>query len=209
MRVSWLKQTGSCEVIVVFGGWGIGPACFAHLAGGQDVLFVSDYRDLSAALPELGGYARRSLVAWSFGVAAFGHWRNGLGQDLLFDRRVAVNGSLTPVHPRMGIAPRVFRNTVDGLSAVSFQEFLQHSFDAPHPPHQVDVAALRDELIAVEQRGPAPECDWDRVWISGRDRIFPPQNLERAWAHRPDAIRRIDAPHVPFAAWATWAQVLE
>jgi pimeloyl-[acyl-carrier protein] methyl ester esterase len=211
MQVRWLKQgAGRDEVIVVFGGWAIGSQCFAHLTGGQDVLFVDDYRDLTGELPDLSAYARRRLVAWSFGVAAFGHWQSELGQlgrRMAFDSRVAVNGSLTPVHPKTGIPPRVFRQTEAGLSEASFQDFLTHSFNAPQPWQSFDAALHHAELLAVEARGAAPTCAWDRIWISGQDRIFPAQNLERAWADQPDAIRRIDAPHVAFAAWSAWQEL--
>ncbi len=207
MRFDWLhRDRASPAVIVVFGGWAIGPQVLAHLAGGQDVLFASDYRDLDAFLPDLSGYAQRALVAWSFGVAAYGHWQAGLCPR--FDRCVAINGSLTPVHGKTGIPPRIFRQTVEELSPASFQSFLDLCFDAPQPAQPFDTSARRAELLAVERRGDAPGCHWDRIWISDRDRIFPPQNLDRAWAAQPGAIRRINAPHVPFAQWSDWSGVL-
>ncbi len=205
MQIEWLHRTGAAEVIVVFGGWALGPACFDPLTGAQDILFVSDYRDVATDLPDLRGYALRRLIAWSFGVAAFGHWQ--VGRDQAFDSRTAINGSLTPVHAKTGIPPRVFRHTEATLTEASFQDFLSHSFDAPQPWQAFDPAPHHAELRAVQQRGDAPDCAWDRIWISARDRIFPPQNLERAWKGEPEAIRRIDAPHVPFSAWSDWAQL--
>jgi biotin synthesis protein BioG len=210
MQIEWLKRAGSAEVVVVFGGWGIGSQCFAHLTGEQDVLFVSDYRNLATDLPDLSHYTRRRLVAWSFGVAGFAHWqfeRGQLGRHMAFDSRIAVNGSLTPIHPKTGIPPRVFRQTEAGLSEASFQDFLTHSFNAPQPWRGFDPAPHHAELLAVAARGAAPPCAWDRIWISGQDRIFPAQNLERAWAEQTDAIRRIDAPHVAFAAWSAWQEL--
>ncbi len=204
--MDWLRQTNdSADVIVVFGGWAIGPACLSHLTGAQDVIFVSDYSGLTTGLPDLGGYTSRTLLAWSFGVAAFAHWQ--AVHEARFDRHVAINGSHTPVHARTGIPPRVFRHTADHLSVPSFQDFLTHSFNAPQPVQIVDVAQCRAELQAVEQRGAAPPCRWDRVWISTRDRIFPSQNLERAWRGEADRICRIDAAHVPFAAWSAWEEI--
>lgn len=206
MHFEWLHRAEtSRDVIVVFGGWGTGPACLSHLTGAQDVLFARDYRVLEATLPDLSGYSHRYLIAWSFGVVAFAHWQTG--HDSGFDQRIAINGTASPVHAEFGIPPRVFRRTVEQLSETSFQDFMTQCFDTPQPMQAPDIAPLRAELIAVEQRGDAPAGAWDRVWISTRDRIFPPQNQERAWAHLPCAIRRIDAPHGPFAAWSAWEEV--
>lgn len=199
----WLRKTENTpDVIVVFGGWAIGPTCFAHLTGAEDVLFVDDFTNLAAELPDLQCYTTRSLVAWSFGVAAYSHSR--MGQRQTFDRHIAINGSLTPINTLTGIPPRVFRKTLENLSEQAFQEFLTVSFDAPRPWQPFNTAARRDELLAIQHRGDAPVCDWDRIWISDRDRIFPPQNLERAWINTPKHIHRINAPHVPFAAWTSW-----
>ncbi|MCX8509610.1 MAG: DUF452 family protein [Rhodobacteraceae bacterium] len=208
MDFHWLKRTeGARRIIVFFGGWAIGPAPLAHLTGPEDVLFADDYRDLAANLPNLSAYDHRALIAFSFGVGAFGHWQAGRG--LSFDRRVAINGSLSPIDTRTGIPPRTFQRTLDGLTPDSFQSFLALcSGDAPPPAQLFDLPARRDELIATATRGPAPACPWDRIWISSTDRIFPPANLARAWEDQPDRIRHLDAPHLPFAQFQSWQEIL-
>lgn len=208
MEFHWLKRTeGARRVIVFFGGWAIGPAPLAHLTGSEDVLFAQDYRDLATDLPDLSAYDHRALIAFSFGISAFGHWQ--AGRTTAFDRHVAINGSLTPIDARTGIPPRTFQRTLDGLSPASFQNFLALCFGTESPPPQpFDLTARRAELIATAARGPAPDCRWDRIWISSADRIFPPANLERAWAGQADKISHLDAPHVPFAQWSDWQDML-
>jgi pimeloyl-[acyl-carrier protein] methyl ester esterase len=201
----WLKrQSGATELIVVFGGWAIGPAVFSHLTTSADLLYLSDYTSLEYDLPDFSAYQSRSLVAWSFGVASYGHWQQGRPDP--FSRKVALNGSMAPADRQTGIAPKVLQKTIDTLSQDSFQVFLNRCFNAPQPHHPVDVPARRAELIAIQARGSAAtDLSWDRVWISGKDRIFSPANMKRAW---PGATLLPDAAHVPFSTWSSWDEVL-
>lgn len=212
MRAGWLRRAGSDRVAVLFGGWGIGPGVFAPLGPGPDLVFVRDWRGLDAALPDLGGYAWRGLLAWSFGVAAYGHWQ--AGQPDPFDRRVAVCGTLAPVDRRRGIPPAVVEGTRRGLTPDSFAAFRARALggqpsqpgDEPSFDMALDLPALQDELAAVATRGPAPDPGFDRIWIAGQDRIFPPANQRAAWAGT-GGVQEIDAPHAPFAALGSWQAV--
>lgn len=204
MQLSWLKQGGSSEVIVIFGGWAIGPQVFAQLQGGQDLLFVSDYRNLETELADLSDYAKRSLVAWSFGVASYGHWQAGRADP--FERKVAVNGSLTPVCRATGIPPVILQKTIDSLSPEAYQLFVARVFGARQPVATIDVNARRAELVAVQARGAAPDPGFKHIWISSQDKIFPPANLARAWSGQCTQMR--DAPHMPFDGFNSWQEVL-
>ncbi|WP_027258294.1 MULTISPECIES: pimeloyl-ACP methyl esterase BioG family protein [Leisingera] len=203
MEFRWLKQNNAAEAIVVFGGWAVGPEVFWHLDGAQDILFASDYTDLNTELPDLSGYDRVSLLAWSFGVAAYAHWQQGRPDP--FQRKTAVNGSLQPVNRGAGIPPAVFRRTMEMLSLESYQSFLTRVFGVAQAAEALDVPTRRAELLAVEQRGDAPQTRFDKVWISSGDKIFPPANLLRAWAGR--NVADLDAPHAPFDRFAQWEEL--
>ncbi|OUS39120.1 biotin synthase [Rhodobacterales bacterium 56_14_T64] len=192
------------EAIVVFGGWAIGAGVFDHLTGPYDVLFASDYRDLDAGLPDLSGYDRVSLVAWSFGIASYAHWQQGRGDP--FVRKVAVNGTLTPVHRTTGVPPVAMTKTMQTLSPESYQLFLARAFNAQQPEEQIDVSARRDELQKIEARGDAPDMAFDRVWIGSADKIFPTANQFRAWPT--DVARQIKASHASFGHFRTWQELL-
>ncbi|MDW4549096.1 DUF452 family protein [Defluviimonas sp. D31] len=201
MEAIWLRRDGAARVVVFFAGWGAEPSDIAGLGGAYDVLFVRDWRALGD-LPDLSSYTERLLVAWSFGVAAYGHWQAGRADP--FTRKVAVNGTLAPVDRERGIPPRVFAMTLAGLSEENFHAFLARSHGADQPRRTVDVAALTAELEAVRDRGPAPETLFDRIWISEADGIIPPANQRRAWEGQADRITGIDAAHAPFAHWSDW-----
>ncbi|WP_183469236.1 pimeloyl-ACP methyl esterase BioG family protein [Limimaricola variabilis] len=202
MRWRWLSGPGKAEeVVVLFGGWAAGPAPVAHLRG-MDVLFVEDWRDLDADLPPLDGYARRYLVAWSFGVVAFAHWQ--AGREPIFDRHVALCGSPVPVDRRLGIPPAIFARTCDRLDDATLAAFLVRAGAAP--VEAPDIPALRAELNAVERRGAAPLMRWDAAVIATEDHVFPAANLRRAFDGV--ALREVAAPHAPFARWSGWREVL-
>lgn len=208
MQVEWLQHSGSAdEVIVVFGGWALGPAPFAHLQGPQDVLFVQDYRDLSTTLPDLSGYAQVTLIAYSFGVASYAHWQ--ANNPDLFDTKIAVNGTLTPVNRATGIPPVAMKKTIETLSVQAYELFLMRCFGAKQESTQIDVDARKAELMAIGERGDAPTLRFDHIWISTIDKIMPAGNQLRAWQEQTDRVIQIDSPHVPFARWSTWDEVIQ
>ncbi|AGT08078.1 pimeloyl-ACP methyl esterase BioG family protein [Paracoccus aminophilus] len=206
MRRLWLRQTGAARLIVIFGGWALGPAPFRHLAGAEDVLFLDDWRSPAEPLPELAAYAQADLLAFSFGVAAAGHWLTDHGDP--FAHKVAVNGTFFPSDPTRGISPELIRATADELTSESLARFRRRAGFADGKDSPPDLAALRAELLAVAARPPAPACSFDRIWLSERDRIFPPEAMARAWQADAARIRAIAAPHCPFAQWRDWAEVL-
>lgn len=204
MRSLWLQQNGADDLIVIFSGWALGAAPFAHLSGSADVLLLSDYRTLDFDLETLAPYARRSLIAYSFGVAAAGHAL--ASTELEFDRKVAACGSLHPSDERFGIPPERVRQTADQLTEASLRQFARRS--GSPLPEAPDIPDLQDELFAVIARGPAPDPGFDRIWLGRNDRIFPPENLETAWRDQAEGVRWLETGHNPFAAFADWRDVL-
>ncbi|MEP3265317.1 MAG: pimeloyl-ACP methyl esterase BioG family protein [Hyphomicrobiales bacterium] len=208
MNHVWLKQNNEAtHVIVVFGGWAVGSDVFSSLAGASDVLFISDYRDLNDNLPDLSAYSKRTLIAWSFGIASYCHWQENRAD--IFDRKIAINGTMTPVDRERGIPLLAMQKTIDTLSQNSFQVFLRRAHNAKVPEQRIDVGARKAELIAILERGDAPLQLWDRIWLSRKDRIFPLANMERAWEPQSDMIKTIDAAHVPFSFWQSWNEVCD
>ncbi len=208
MQMQWLqKREGAHEVLVIFSGWGIGPEAFAHLTTDADILCVSDYRDLTTDLPDLSGYETRNLIAWSFGVAAYALWQQNRVDP--FDRKVALCGGMCPVDRDLGILPVAMQKTIGTLSVTSFQIFLRRCYGRAVSYEPVNITALKAELLAVQARDYSrAELIWDKAVISRADKIFPVKNLRAAWGGNATDVVETDAPHVPFNAWKTWAEVL-
>ena len=201
MRRHWLARQGGADLTLVFGGWALGPAPFAELSGGGDVLVVDDFRDLADDLPEIAEYDQARMLAYSFGVASAAHWL--AGKTLRPSHRVAVNGTLFPADAERGIAPDMVAATADGLTKASFARFCRRA-GLNGPPPDLDIPTAQAELRSIAARGPALEMEFDRIWISTRDRIIPTGAQQAAWASVPHAVRSIDGPHVPFSAGQSW-----
>lgn len=204
MQIEWIKQDHNKDVIVVFGGWAIGFAPLAHLEGDIDVLFVSDFRDVAADLPDLSRYEKKSLIAFSFGVAAYAHWQADHTDP--FTLKIAINGTATPVDRQFGIPPIIMQKTIDALDPESLQVFLMRCFGEKQPFLEADIDALKDELIIVQQRGSAKPVKFDKIIISGKDRIFLSANLKRAYEG--ENVATVQGPHIPFASWTRWEEIL-
>ncbi len=202
MKHQWLSRSDRPELTLVFAGWGLGSAPFVGLTGAGNTLLVQDYTQIFDPLP-VGGFERIGLLAFSFGVASAAHWLAHTG--IRPDHLVAVSGTLHPASADFGIAPEVIRATADNLSDASFAKFCRRAGMGGKAP-ALDVAAAQAELLAVIERGHAPDPGFDRVWIPQRDRVIPTAAQEAAWVSHPDIVRRIDAPHVPFAAGQSWAE---
>lgn len=203
MKTQWLSRKGRDVLILVFGGWTLGPRPFQGLSGAQDVLFVEDYRELDDPLPDLNAFDQIVLMAFSFGVASAAHWMNMTGFRPV--RCVAVSGTLFPADEKRGIPPERVRATANGLTKQNFAKFcLRAGLEGPTP--YIDIEVAQAELLAVIGRGPAPVTRFDRIWIPQKDRIIPATAQEAAWAGQHAAIRHVPGPHVPFRAGQSWAE---
>ena len=220
MKHQWLQHSENAKnIIVFFSGWGFGATVVQNLAIEEDtnVLFINDYRCLDYELPNLERYQHRYLIAWSFGVAAYNAWQQQSPHTPHFDSSVAINGSMTPVDRRTGIPNIVMQKTIDTLSVESFQVFAKKCFDAldsgSHTPFAIDVDARKKELIHIQQwqssdKNLDTSLQWNKVWISKHDKIFPLRNLQRAWQDHTERLEFIEAAHSPFNYWNNWSDII-
>ena len=223
MQYQWLNKNDHKKVIVIFSGWGFPSSVFSHFLENKndyDVLFIYDYRQLTIDLPDLDLYQSRFLIAWSFGVSSFDLWQkkqHEKKQDISFDRIIAINGTLQGVDRYMGIPPKVMQKTIDTLSQQSFREFAKRCFISEMLPKDltVNIEERKTELEAIMNRNANESFNtWDLVWVSKKDKIFPSNNVSRAWQQYNDFrekktdIKEIDAPHAPFHLWSNWDEVL-
>jgi len=218
MKQQWLQHSDSAEYIIVFfSGWGFDASILQGLTIEKDtnVLFIDDYRCLDYELPNLENYQYCTLIAWSFGIAAYNKWQQqSLLVDSLFDYKVAINGSMTPVDRKTGIPDIVMQKTIETLSVESFQVFAKKCFDSEvntqiSEPFSIDVNARKEELIKIQQwQYSSTQLQWDKVWMSRQDKIFPLRNLQRAWQDHENRVELIDAAHAPFNYWSNWSDIM-
>ncbi|MCT4554021.1 MAG: DUF452 family protein [Pelagimonas sp.] len=203
MKRHWLGQTGQGELTLVFAGWALGAVPFQGLRSAGDVLVVEDFTTLDDPLPEIAGYERLRLLAFSFGVASAAHWMAQHGVEPA--QKVSVAGTLHPADADRGIAPELVEATAAGLTDTSFANFCRRA-GLPVAAPQIDIPARQAELRTIAARGSAPQTAFDRIWIPSRDRIIPGAAQNAAWADQGQVIRPVNAPHVPFRTGQSWDQ---
>lgn len=199
------SECGNGRLLLIFAGWSAVPSMFEGVApAGYDVAVATDYGTLSAPWAgSLERYGEIAVMAWSFGVAEAARFIDSHPQ-LKFTARIAVNGTLHPVHHSLGIPPEIFSGTLDGLSERNLRKFgirmcggAKAYADGPGRLEQRPLENLRTELAAIGGRGDAPVSVWDRAVVSLGDAIVPPEAQKRAWSTEAYEIIEMDGPHLP------------
>jgi len=199
------------ELVIFFSGWGMDRAATKLIDfGDRDVAQCYDYRELSWP-GDIRSYATRyskiHLVAWSMGVAFAARMCEELTD--LFALKLAAGGSIPGIDDAYGIQVDAYQATIDGMTEKGRSRFhrritedrqLQATLDDTNGRSLEDVqeelVAIRDHLAAQ----PQAESFFDVALIGGRDRIFPPENLQNYWQGRANIHFADDMPHMPLAS---------
>lgn len=210
MEYHWLQQKPSAtNLIVFFSGWGFNTDIVSEMVAPDDydVLFVYRYKQIETTLPIDKRYQKTYLVAWSFGVNAYYHWQQK--NTFPFDHKIAINGTSSAIDRSTGIPEKVLQKTLEMLSPISLCEFARRCGVALDDAVSDDVDELKNELIEIHSRAKnqsiqANDVYWDKIWISQTDKIFPFNNMLRAWQHQLSQTAVINADHYPFALAEHW-----
>lgn len=194
------------RLILIYAGWAMDWRPFKGLAAdGYDVMVVWDYRELTFNWKPLLKYDEICLLAWSMGVFA----ASVTVHEILprITKRIAVNGTLHPIHDRMGIPETIFSGTVAGLSPTNMRKFYrrmcltagQFEWFKEHKP-QRDFEEMRQELTDIETHSlfhVAQVEDWDLAVVGRHDTIFPASNQINAWRGQGTPVQLMEAAHLP------------
>jgi len=219
MIIDWLARGDGRDLIVFCNGWGMDRWPLNGLATEPfDVVVLSDYHrfdGLDTVRAELPGYRRCYLICWSMGVWA---GQRLFDQDRdLFERRIAINGTLRPVDDRFGIPVEIFSATLEEFSVSILQRFYRRMCKEPgvfaffqnHRP-QRSLADQREELAALQlvvmDETVTPPL-YDDVIISRNDLIIPTRNQQAFWQDQ--RVIEIDGCHYPFSRWQSWSDILD
>ena len=200
-----------------FNGWGMDEKPFLAMGGvHSDLLIVSDYTsfdNVEELCSILGGYEKRSLIAWSMGVWAaqrlFGH------RKALFAYSIAVNGTLQPIHPQYGIDPKIFSEM-----STNFSEQVRDSFykqmcrkELAHflentPERSLDSQGTELSCLYEHAQEPLTTVSlYDTAIISSKDLIIPTAHQKDFWQQDNSII--ISASHYPFSKWQSMEECFQ
>ena len=204
MKVNIVSNEGNERLILIFAGWAMDERPFVSLRrDGYDIAVAYDYRPMSDNnARDIWNFALKyceiCVFAWSLGVT-----QAALPPELeaKVTRRVAINGSETPVDDCYGIPHAIFKGTLEGLSERSLNKFYYRvcgsraaydTFCTNMPERPLN--ELSEELASFLDMIPR-HMRWDVALIARNDSIFPFENLARAWKDVPTIIS--DGPHLP------------
>jgi biotin synthesis protein BioG len=206
MKQQYIIKEGKGRLILFFAGWGMDAEAFAdYHPGGCDFAVCYDYGDDAFDVGRVEGYDDACVVGWSMGVWMAAHVLTKAG--ITPGRAIAVNGTMHPVDGERGIAPEIFRGTLDGLCEATLMKFRRRMcggaagykvFMANEPKRSVE--SLRTELAAIgrmyaEGDEAAQVFRWDEAVVGDSDAIFPTAAQQRAWSEAGVTMTPVSAPH--------------
>ena len=208
------------EALVVFNGFSLDPLCFEHLGHETLDLFIcGNYSqlDLPQELLTLAGrYKRVSVVAYSLGVWVWSQVEEVL--NLPPGGRIMVNGTCEPLHPRLGIPPRIFRLTLENFTLEGREQFYRNLSGSPEIHTRLEKCLPRrtweDQRSELESlwysisQYPSRRVTPNLAIISTQDRIIPPGNQKSYWEPR-SPVLTLDSGHFPFFHWDSWEEILD
>ena len=219
MKTSWLHNNGRKNLIVFCNGWGMDASPFQSLTSGDyDVYMLYDYRELSTS-PDIEAvalpYDKVHLVSWSMGV-----W---VGQKLfsdkkyLFNRTIAINGTLCPIDNEFGIPVEVFNATLADFGESARLKFYKRmcrektnlqSFLASRPRRSL--ADQGEELVALKEQVDCCSADlsmYREIIVAEKDFIMPTANQLRYWQKM--QVAQVSGHHFLFNLFSDWQQLLD
>lgn len=206
MKSQRIYNNGNSRLLLIFAGWGCDSALFRNLShDSYDITVVWDYRDASIDKSIWQGYDEVCVMAWSMGVFAAQQLMPAM--DCNLGRRIAVNGTVTPVNDEYGIPVGIFEGTLANLSPSTLTKFQRRMAGGAAamqavkdslPTREVEDVAEELRMIGLRARGAmttSPVGVWDLAIMSSADAIFPIENQRRAWSGVTSV--EIDSPHLP------------
>jgi pimeloyl-[acyl-carrier protein] methyl ester esterase len=221
MKTLWLHKCNRERLLVFCNGWGMDGRPFVPLqAHAYDVLMCYDYSDPDLEINQdiielIGGYTEAHLLGWSMGVWA--GQRLFAAQADLFQWKIAVNGTLCPIHDRFGIPTHIFSSTLDNFNETARLKFYRRmcrergtleAFLAHQPERNIE--DQRQELESLLHSADCLSADvsiYQDIVIADRDFIMPSACQERFWTQK--NARIIDGSHFLFYGWNSWDDVLQ
>ncbi len=201
MKYKWIKRTGSRTLIAFFGGFACDGNILSRsgIPGDCDTALFFDYRGLDTDF-DFGAYKKIAVIAWSFGVWVADFLAEKTGKAFM---RIAINGSPYPVDDLRGIPEQAFERTLARFDASVRDKFFRRVCGGASEFSESggllasrDPGELAEELAflksAFKLRPGSPEA-WDVFIASRSDRIFPLENLKRAWG---DGLRVCEGDHL-------------
>lgn len=224
MKAHWLNKNNNENLIVFFAGWSFDYKPFEFLSKAQnphdfDILVIYDYNDFEIPneLENLATYNNKILIAWSMGVFAaykINHLFNS------FTKKIAINGTTTPVDDNFGIPVKMFELTLKhaqkGLEGKFYQnifyteeEYQKYCQSPVERTIDNRVSELENLYNTIKKTSIDYKTFYDFAIVSDYDKIIPTKN--QIASHNKNAIPVISVPygHHPYYNYSSWKEIID
>lgn len=193
MKTFWLKKNALGNLIILFNGWGADRETFSDLNSVKyDVLSIFDYENENLEKIDISNYSKIFLLAHSMGVFMASKI---LDENIKFERKIAINGTLCPINDTFGIKQKVWNLTKNNFNTASYEAFNLRAgskyFSLKNPQK------LKEELFNIENYKPKNLIKYDFAYISKEDKIFPFKNQIAFWENENCPYKIINGAHFP------------
>ena len=223
MKAHWLNRQNNKNLIVFFAGWSFdyNPFCNHPECGDNDLLMIYDYNnmDIPDELKTLNNYESKILAAWSMGVFT-AYLNRVLFED--FNKKIAVNGTITPVDDKFGIPVKIFELTLkhaaSGLGGKFyknvFQTFKEYEEYLKNPvqrsiENRVEELENLYDLIRQQPADFDGEKFYDCAVVCQNDKIIPSANQSASHNKNNVPVISLDCGHFPFYNFSKWDEIIE
>lgn len=202
MRYKWLNIKNNTKLIIFFNGWGMDEAVVNHLKFiDYDILMFYDYNNLNTDFDftTIEKYKEKHLVAWSMGVMIATLF------PIKYDKKIALNGTLTPIDIKNGIHPKIYDLTIKGFDENGREKFITNMLpEGKRLTINRELEEQRSELIAIKDYKANLDFEYTKVIISNNDKIIPTKSQTSFWGIEPN----LDSDHCPFFNFKNWSELL-
>lgn len=213
---TFLRDNKSDNLILFFCGWGMDENPFSLLKSDADVLFIYDYTDSSFDY-DVSKYKQITLIAFSYGVYAAGIVN--LPENV--SKKIAINGTLIPVHDKYGVPPKKFAlsTKMDSQTIVKFRQRLfggekaqEHfeMFENNLPKRSAE--SCTGELagmVSYFSKMPVAKLEFDKIYIGNFDKVVPMRNQHNFWQKTDVSnIIEIESGHFPFYMFGSFEEII-
>jgi len=216
MQTEYLSKHNSSKLILFFNGWGMNNSVLEHLKNSEfDILCFSNYNDDFSFNKEiLDSYKELYLVAWSMGVWASA--KTFKKQNINFNKRISINGTLNPINDELGIPISIFEGTINNFSDRNKMKFDRRMLGSKEAfTWYKNLSSKRENSTQLEElkliyknaKNTTIDFTFDKIIIGEQDLIFPVKNQIKFWQNKGQT-STIECPHFPFLFFNSWSDII-
>lgn len=208
---TYLRKNNSDELILLLNGWGMDEKPYEPIKSSCDVLFVSDYTDLTFEF-DFSGYKKIILMTFSAGALMAGYLQEILPK---FDLKIALSGNFFLFSPNSGVPDDMLceMKNVSLENALEFRRKLvdkdgeYHLFNKYQPHRTLESSLLELELLQKYSQEKLNSFDFDKVIIGKQDKFLPYENQLNAWNNHKN-LSAIDGGHFLFYKFDSFDDII-